>query len=492
LLQEKTKMAKSYKAKIEELELEAIETQESLAINMQEHEAKLSEINHELSMERTKAENHWADLEQARSKSSKQEELRKVEMKLLEESVKAAKAQTRSKEDEFRKMRNGEMKLAKEKARKLEEKVAEMEKVCEETEMDAAMIVDDMNKKMVKAAEKHAKLEEEKCAIMNESRKAIEALEGKIANFENDFSSLKKELAVRSEKLAERDARIEGMMKAKKAQDEDVESWRNDLDTLINAYEKCKIDHTATVQRIQGDYDDFKTKAQSDIAVFQKDYETLQALAAETEEKYEQQSTELSETKTALDDRTRVLGEMIECQKALEEELKEARNMIAELQDVSDSFNKQNEDYRNRYLSLQLQMEKDLNHHLDEVERKNNLTVELERKIKKVDKELVEVRAELKATEELRAENYLLKDKVDRQENFLKRKLEKEKKQRLVPRSIGSPPRTNPPRSRSVTRRPSDIPQKSSQSKPKKSRSRSHSTNRRSSSSGDELEELLM
>ena len=313
-------MKKAYKQRIDELTNDGVEMQEEMENAIQEHDAKLSGVNHELSTVRTKAQNYWAELQQLRSKSLKQEELRQVEIKLMEDSVKASKKQTKTKEEEIVNLQK-ELKLVKEKAMRLEEKTLQMEKVCEDTEMDAAMLVDDLNKKLVKAAEQQGKIEEEKSAIMTESRKAIEALERKITIVETEFSTLKKELASRSKQLSERDATIASLTKVKMAQDENVETWKNELDMLCNAYESCKIEHASNVKKIRGDYEQFKIKAQKDASTFQKDYDSLQSLAAETETKLEQRSSELLETRKALEDRTTVLSEMVKCQKVTEQEL---------------------------------------------------------------------------------------------------------------------------------------------------------------------------
>ena len=72
---------------------------------MQDSAAKLSAVKHELGNERLKAENYWSELEQLRSKSLKQEELRQAEIKLLEENAKAAKAQAKSIDGEYRAQR---------------------------------------------------------------------------------------------------------------------------------------------------------------------------------------------------------------------------------------------------------------------------------------------------------------------------------------------------------------------------------------------------
>ncbi len=487
-------MKKSYKQKIDQLESEGMEMQEELENTIHEGAAALNEVKNELSIERSKAENYWSELEQLRSKSSKQDELRQVEINLLEDSVRAAKAQSRSREEEFRNLKTGELKAAKEKIAELEDKLLAAEKVCEQTEMDAAMIVDELNKKLVEASDKHARLEEEKHSIVSESEKAIETLERNLTTIETQFSGLKKELQLKSEQVKERDLNISNLTKAKKVQEETVESWKNDLDMLIAAYEKCKVDHAEFVKEKQQDFDEFKKKAQHDAGVYQgeydslqKDYDSLQKLAAETEDKLEQQSDKLTKARDALDEKTRILGEMVKGQKMLESELKEARNMIAELQDVSENVRQQNEEYKKRLNSLQLEMERDLNRHLDEIENGKLTRRELEKKMKKLEKEVTDLQKEVKTTAELRAANYLLQDKVDRQEAFLKRKLEKEKKQRMIP-NMGSPQKGNPPRSRSVTRRPADAPKSTKIQKP---RSRSQSVSRKTPSPDDELEELL-
>jgi len=497
--EEKEKMKKSHKQKVDELESEGTEMQEELESFMQESAAKLAEVKRELDMERSKAENYWSELEQLRSKSSKQEELRQVEINLLEESMKATKAHAKNIEEEYRNLKSRDFKVAKEKIAELEQKIKEADRLCEQTEMDAAMIVDDLNKKLVEASDRHARLEKEKRTIMGESEKAIETLERNLTVLETEFATLRQELQSKSEQIKERDNNISNLKKAKKAQEETVQSWKNDLDMLINAYEKCKIDHAELVKQKQCDFDEFKKKSQRDAEILQsehvslqKDYDSLQNLAADTEGKLEQQSDILARTRDALDEKTRMLGEMVQGQKMLEQDLKEARDMIAELQDVSDSMTQQNENYKKRLQSFQLEMERDLNRHLDEIENGNLTRKELEKKMKKLEKEVSDLREEVKTTAELRAANYLLQDKVDRQEAFLKRKLEKEKKQRMIQPHInmGSPPRANPhpPRSRSVTRRPADASRTSKMQQP---RSRSQSLNRKPLQPDDELEELL-
>lgn len=100
LLKEKKRIKKKCTGKIEDLELDAIEMQEELQNSIQEYEAKISEINHELDNERIKAESYREELEQVQSNALKQEKLRKVEINLLEESFKNAKAQTKTKDEE--------------------------------------------------------------------------------------------------------------------------------------------------------------------------------------------------------------------------------------------------------------------------------------------------------------------------------------------------------------------------------------------------------
>jgi len=113
--EEKEKMKKSHKQKVDELESEGTEMQEELESFMQESAAKLAEVKRELDMERSKAENYWSELEQLRSKSSKQEELRQVEINLLEESMKATKAHAKNIEEEYRNLKSRDFKVAKEK-----------------------------------------------------------------------------------------------------------------------------------------------------------------------------------------------------------------------------------------------------------------------------------------------------------------------------------------------------------------------------------------
>jgi chromosome segregation ATPase len=464
-----------------------MEMQSKIETIIQKYEGQVGQLNHDLGIERSKAENYWEELEHLRSKSLKHDDLRQVEIKLLEDSVKAAKAQIKSKDDEVNHLKNMELKHEKERANRLEEKILEMGKAYENCEMDGAMVVDDLNNKLVIAADKHAKLEEDKSLVISESKKSIGILEAKIRAFETNFVTLKRELTSKTSQIATLEDMIRELSNEKNAQDHNVDQWKGDLDKLINAYEQCKTDHAVTVRSLQADYNDFKKKAQHDASLFQQDYDSLQRLAAETEGKFDRQSNELNATYKELEEKKVVIQEMIDSQRSNDHEMKEARAVIAELQDASDSVGKHAEQYRRRYQDLQLQFETEVNKHIDEIQHRDLTRKEMDRKMKKLEKEIQTLRTELKSTEELRAANYLLQDKVDRQEKFLMRKLEKEKKHRMFPVPTSTAQRSD--RSRSVSRQPSDVSkiQNSSSS----TRSRSHSTNRQPPRAGDELDDLL-
>jgi chromosome segregation ATPase len=469
-----------YTEKIQNFEAEANEMQEEFESAIQEYEAKLAEANYELSTEGGKAKNYWTELEQLRAKSSKQSELYQAEVKLLEESISVTKEQARIKEEEILQLKQQE-KHTRDRALRLEEKMIEMEKEFEEIEMDRALVADELNQKLVEASDKHARLEEEKSTIRNESRKNIESLESQISKLESVQAKIKKDLASRNEQLSDRDKLISTLRDEKMVQEQTVESWKVDLDKLICAYDKCKLENAARVKKLQGEYAEFKQQTQQQAEMFQKDYDTLQDLAQRTEEKLEEKNAELFKLKDALEDKKRTIADMIDCQRLSDQEIKEAKEVINELHDISESLSRQNDEWKNRFNSLTVQMENELNKKMDEIDRKDKEQKEVEFKMKKMDKEIQELKELVKTTDGLKAENFLLQDKVDRQAAYLKRKLEKEHKQRMNPNTPNSPPpRTNLPRSRSVSRRTNDPIS-----------SQSQSSTRQPVTSDDELEDLL-
>jgi len=422
--------------------------QEDFENTLQEYEGKLSTAQHDLSIAQSKAQNYMSELDELKSKTSKQDELRQKEIKILEDSVKSAKAHARNKEEEFNYLKNDELKRAKDRASRLEEKIIEMENDFEQKEISGAVLVDGLEKKLKDISNQVERLEKDKSSMMTEHTKRTENLEAKISSAEMAYIEIKTEM---TSKLADRDATITKLRKEYLDLENTVQV---DLDQLIQAYEKSKLDHSTQMKKMQAEQAAYKHRTETEAALFQKDYDTLQSLAAETEEKLELCTVELKRTKDALDEKKRVLTEMVECQKVTEQELKEAKEIIAELQETSEKFSNQSEDYQGKLQALHKQLQREINKYEDALETRDKTIEELTQKNNKMEKEINEMTVIVKSTEELKAANFLLQDKVERQENFLKRKLEKEHKQRQVPQlMVGSPPKTNV-RSRSVTKRP--------------------------------------
>jgi len=487
VIEDHNEMEKTLALKFEQFKSDEAAMKEEYENLLDESESQLNDAKRSLEIERRKAENYSTELETLTSSTLQQEKLRQAEMQILEDSVKAAKRHSVGKEEELINLKLGELKHSKDKVAELEKKIHDMEKIIEMSEMDAAMVVNDLNQKLVEASEIHARLEEENNNIMTQSRKSIQLLEAKISALEAEFPILKNELESKEQQLAERETKIVNITKKRKEQDDTLEIWKRDLDVLINAYEQCKIEHTNAVKGLQNEFKIFKEKARSEAASFQNDYDNLQDLASETEEKYEQQSATLANKMRDLDEKTKLLDDMVQCQTNLEQELHEARDMIAELQDVSEGYSDQIEEYKTRTMNARKEMDKRINSYLDELESEQSLRQQLESKVEALENKLHDVRDDAKNATELRAANYLLQDKIDRQEAYMRRKLEKEKRQRMMPpQPIGSPPRTNSTRSRSVSRKPVD-------SNVNSTRSRSQSISRRQlpPPKSDELDELL-
>jgi len=223
----------------------------------------------------------------------------------------------------------------------------------------------------------------------------------------------------------------------------------------MEAYDATKEEYSNAVRNM-------KAEKAKDIASLRTDNEELQALATETQDELEKYMTKNESLKEAMAERNKMMDDLLACNKGLEEEKHQKDYFISDLQDRWKNYLKESEEVKRRSAQLRFEKEKEINSHLDALDDERSLREELQQQVLDLTTKLEDTKMQVKSTAELKAENYLLQDKIDRQDAYLKRKLENDKKRGKMPVSVvptmKSPPRPSSARSRSVTRKSVDQP----------------------------------
>lgn len=498
-----------YKEKIASMEGVQTSMKEEYEGMLLESEDQLKEMDAQFSAERNKVEKLRNEIDQMTAHSARQEELRQMELKLLEESVATAKDQSGSKEKELL-AKTAELRNERERASELEASLNILQKSSIQAEMKSAAIVDKLSNKLQAGTAKCAKLEEERDSIILESRKAVDMLKGKITDLESDFTNLKGEIVSKDSQLDQRQATIDSLVKAKAELEAKILSYRNDLELLMKAYDGTKEEFGRTVKTLEEENQKLNTEKDDDFKSFQNDYQKLQSLASESQSEIDKLHHSNHAMRATLEENARQIEDLQKSNVELEQQMKGKTSMFSELQLKLESSFTENDEIKKKIAQFKLEKESEIFRHLDEIEKEKSLRRAAETNVKKLQKNIETMRKEHESTAEVKAANFLLQDKIDRQEAYLKRKLKKEKvmKERMIaPMPMKSPPkprnprrseserglqpkqlpmlRSPPPsRSRSITRRPLDGARESAGP-------RASSLPRPRSRQGDELDQIL-
>lgn len=498
-----------YKEKIAAMEGVQTSMKEEYEGMLLESEDQLKEMDAQFSAERNKVDKLRNEIEQMTVHSTRQEELRQMEMKLLEESVATAKDQSGTKEKDLL-AKTLELRNERERATELEASFNILQKSSTQAETKSASIVDEMSNKLQAGTAKCAKLEEERDSIISESRKAVDMLKDKITDLESDFTNLKGEIVSKDSQLDQRQTTIDSLVKAKAELESKILSYRNDLELLMKAYDGTKEEFGRTVKTLEEENQKLNTEKEDDFQSFQDDYQKLQSLASESQSEIDKLHNSNHAVRATLEENTRQIEDLQRSNVELELQMKGKTSKISELQLNLESSFTENDETKKRIAQFKLEKEKEIFRHLDAIEEEKSVRKTAESNLKKLQRNFEIMRKEHESTAEVKAANFLLQDKIDRQEAYLKRKLKKEKvmKERMIaPIPMKSPPkprnprrpeserglqpkqssmlRSPPPsRSRSITRRPLDVARESAGP-------RASSLPRPRSRQGDELDRIL-
>ena len=432
-LQKNTELAQAHATQIDNLQTSTSAMKQEYEDLLLESEEQFKQQDAQYEAERNRVKQLSHEIEQINAHSARQEELRKMEMRLLEDSVAAAKEQIGIQERE-KGLKGDALKNAKGRIQELESNVKLLEDCSRQSELDAAAVVQELNLKLDQGTVARAKLEEERDSIVAESKKIMDQLQDKISSLESEFMELKSEIVSKDSQLEQRQTTVDSLLTMKEEMEQKILSYRKDLETLMVAYDETKAEYSQQVTAL-------KTINDKESKVLKSEYDDLRNLVTETQDELERFVSKNDQMQKSITERNKTIDELMSLKRSLEAEKEEAELLLSDVQERWQNHLKENEEMKRRNTQMRIEKEKEINAHMDALQYEREDKEALERKIKQVEAKLEDTKKQVKSTVELKAENYLLQDKIDRQEAFLKRKIHKEKvmKERMVPVSAPGP-----------------------------------------------------
>lgn len=432
-LQKNTELAQAHATQIDNLQTSTSAMKQEYEDLLLESEEQFKQQDAQYEAERNRVKQLSHEIEQINAHSARQEELRKMEMRLLEDSVAAAKEQIGIQERE-KGLKGDALKNAKGRIQELESNVKLLEDCSRQSELDAAAVVQELNLKLDQGTVARAKLEEERDSIVAESKKIMDQLQDKISSLESEFMELKSEIVSKDSQLEQRQTTVDSLLTMKEEMEQKILSYRKDLETLMVAYDETKAEYSQQVTAL-------KTINDKESKVLKSEYDDLRNLVTETQDELERFVSKNDQMQKSITERNKTIDELMSLKRSLEAEKEEAELLLSDVQERWQNHLKENEEMKRRNTQMRIEKEKEINAHMDALQYEREDKEALERKIKQLEAKLEDTKKQVKSTVELKAENYLLQDKIDRQEAFLKRKIHKEKvmKERMVPVSAPGP-----------------------------------------------------
>lgn len=463
LRDEKAKMENAHAAELSKLEQDLEDAWASKAEVEKTFEAKIKSVNDE----KTLMENDLS--ETSRAHQSEAILLKNRIESLLRQNADAEK-QHKAEISDLRMNRSSLKTDLEAKVQSLTEEKVELEKSSREELERGHALIKNLETKVTDLRSELDRLERSRRQDLAAKDEHIQELEGvslvnarkEVASLQSSIEALEKKNADSEMAAAEIVADLEMQLKDKKNESaalnaaltsmrESYESEKAISKSLNARLKKARLDleHArseatelrVTVGKLEAEQDAVKDELEdtrSQIASLQAEVDDLSFCLGNARKQISSDADTIEKQQTLLSDRTKLLGDMVKQNREVERDLEEARSLVTELQEESDRYlqTKASSELERRHLRDELK-QKEMQY-AETISQERCLRDDVENELCKVRSELDRYRLEFKSIDELTKENLALKDKIRRQEAYLKRKLEKEKVSRTSLKGVPS------------------------------------------------------
>ena len=357
------------------------------------------------------------------------------------------------KEDEFRDLKLIELKDAEEMIASLESQVVDMRQSSTRREGEVIEALSNLQSQLTQQTTMKNHLERKLANVSQQHKGAVESLNEEIAALQKERRTLEDDLKNQSATLQERHATISVLTRKNTLLEQRERTLQSQLDSAALDLKRAKAEQERALNALDREINRQRSNREDDDIHFQKRCATLQKELADAEAKLFAQEREMAEVQKVLEERTQLLGDMVAHNKETEDEKDQAIAHVSDLQEAVDRYQEDIEAVQGELSDLREMQQKREEQLLDTIHNERQLREIAEADLEATKSRFRSVRRDSKDVNELEKENMALKDKVRRQEDYLKRKLQKEKvlRERKTKNVLATPARiTSPSKRRQV------------------------------------------
>eukprot|EP00550_Attheya_septentrionalis_P000437 CAMPEP_0198292418 /NCGR_PEP_ID=MMETSP1449-20131203/11985_1 /TAXON_ID=420275 /ORGANISM="Attheya septentrionalis, Strain CCMP2084" /LENGTH=1106 /DNA_ID=CAMNT_0043991451 /DNA_START=279 /DNA_END=3599 /DNA_ORIENTATION=- len=339
---------------------------------------------------------------------------------------------------EMRELRDVTLKASKERVFALEDEVSRLNSDISETEIQAADVAADLEDKIGTLESSKSQLEQKLSYAEKSHERETESLSSQLQLVTDEKDSLERKVKTQHEDILAKNVKITCSIEERSALEKKNSTLQMKLDLATNEKRRTNIEHKEAISALEKEVDEERSRYEHHAKEYEEENDKLQEEISDLQNKFMEQEDHLSKMNATLAERSTLLGKMIQQNQSCEDEIKEARLLVSELQEESNEYLFQKEESDATISRQKKEMKKKNDEFVDTIQSEKKLRTLLETDLQGVTVALEKEKNKTKKFVELERENYCFKDKIQRQEAFMKKLIGKEKKGRGLERRSSS------------------------------------------------------
>lgn len=455
---EKTALKKEVSEK--EVAIELLRTELDDLCRARESDAALHEKRIEAKDEALEALK--SDLGDIHSRSETEAKSLRQQVARLTIEVQKASTNLAIREDEIRDLKLIDLKEAEETIASLESQLENLKESSNRREAEASGSNAALQSRLVELKTMNDHLQQKIKDMSQQHNKTLVTLSDEMAALKQAKEDTETHARELSEKLRERHSTITVMTRKTTLLEQRERTLQSQLDSAGEEVRRAKEGKEKALTALDFEINRRRADREDDDISLQRQSASFQIELEDVKTKLEAQKERTAEVERVLQERTKLLGDMVTNNKETEDEKEQALAHITDLQEAVDRLEEESLSAKEELAQVQELQRKREDQLLATIHDERHAREVAEADLEALQSRLRSVRRESKDVNELEKENLVLKDKIRRQEDFLKRKLQKDKVLRdRNSRNVMATPKTSrkaKPTSRTTMSTPRRIP----------------------------------
>jgi len=300
--------------------------------------------------------------------------------------------------------------------------------------VDVVKLKDELMKvrtKATKTLEEAKETERLKCEEINSLQIAMNDLTAEKKTLSDEVTKLKADIVSKDEQLKESRSTIVSMTNLKSEREEQLCSLHSQTQLLASSLERSKINNSNKIALFELEIDQLQIYSKNKAMALEEKVakvEQLEKVATEKDETIKQQKQCCIDLEKRLEEKGLSINEVKQEKIESEEKLEQMRGLNLELEKKSKSCIEGADEMKAKYLKLQNEMKKKEDNQKEELQNELAKRKDVELNMKTIRSELMELKMRGTNYIEIQKTNLYLEDKIKRQERYLKKKLDQDRK----------------------------------------------------------------